>query len=160
MLMLNMSAKRQGSRGRLFVITGVIALLAVAGGSMYWLYQNKQQANTTPQSQTPGNNTPTSQPTRDAESEGSSFPVPETTPKDSVKNYTLVTENEEYKIRRDQNGGYLITLYPIVNNSSQYSTYNDQLREYKKHALDYLKTQNVDVTKVEITYEPAEAANL
>jgi hypothetical protein len=127
---------------------------------MYWLYQNRQQANTTPtqNSQTPENNTPTSEPTRNAESEGSNFPVPKTTPKDAVKNYTLVTENEEYKIRRDENGDYLITLYPIV--GSAYGSYQDQLREYKQHALDYLKTQNIDVTKVEITYEPAEAANL
>ncbi|HSE61260.1 MAG TPA: hypothetical protein VLA88_03110 [Candidatus Saccharimonadales bacterium] len=162
--MLNVPAKNQTPKRRLFVITGVVALLVMAGVSIYWLYQNKQNAqnvaaNQGSQSQ-PENKTPTTEPTRPAESEGSNFPVPETTPQDAVKNYTLVTENEEYKIRKDQNGGYLITLYPIVNNSSQYSTYNDQLKEYKQHALDYLKKQNVDVTKAKITYEPAEAANL
>lgn len=162
--MLNLTASKRTPKRRIFVITAVIALLVMGGVSAYWLYQNKQQhlENNSPAetTQAPENKTPTSEPTRPAESEGSNFPVPQNTPPDAVKNYTLVTENEEYKIRKDQNGGYLITLYPIVNNSSQYSTYNDQLKEYKGHALDYLKKQNIDVTKVKITYEPAEATDL
>lgn len=163
MLMLKTPAAKRMPKRRLFVVLGIVIMLAAAGACLYWLYQNKQKdATITPQNtqSQPENKTPTSEPTRQEESEGSNFPVPKTTPDNAVKNYSLVVENEEYKIRKDQNGNYLITLYPIVNNSSQYNTYNDQLKEYKQHALDYLKKQNVDITKVEITYEPAEAANL
>jgi hypothetical protein len=161
MLMLKLPARKRVPKRRLFVIIGMIGLLIAAGASIYWLSQNKQVAHEPPKTTSqPENKTPTSEPTKPAQSEGNSFPVPQTTPDSSVKNYTLVTENEEYKIRRDQNGDYLITLYPIVNNASQYGTYNDQLKTYKQHALDYLKNQNIDVTKVKITYEPTEAANL
>jgi cytoskeletal protein RodZ len=162
MLMLKMPANSGVPKRRLLIIVGMVGLLAIAGVCLYWLKQNPPAAHTTTEQsqQQPENKTPTSEPTKPAQSEGSNFPVPQTTPDNSVKNYTLVTENEEYKIRRDQNGDYLITLYPIVSSSSQYGTYNDQLKTYKQHALDYLKNQNVDVTKVKITYEPAEAANL
>ena len=106
--------------------------------------------------------TPSPAPGRTEKSEGSSFTVPDSVPQGAIKNYTLVTENEQYKIRHDeQSDSYIITLYAIINNPSQYDMYRDQLREYKQNALDYLKTEKkVDTSKANITYEPAEATDL
>jgi hypothetical protein len=99
--------------------------------------------------------------TREEESEGTTFPVPVDTPEDAIKNYELVTENEEYKIRRDSgSNSYIITLYAIINRPDQYDMYREQLREYKQHALDYLTDKGVNVSQVTITYEPEEATNL
>lgn len=99
--------------------------------------------------------------TYQASSEGSTFEVPGDVPKESIKNYTLITENEEFKIRRDGNtDDYLITLYAIINRPDQYDMYKDQLREYKRHALEYLEGQGIDISKIDITYEPAEATQL
>lgn len=99
--------------------------------------------------------------TREEESEGETFPVPDNVPKDAIKNYELITENEEYKIRRDrESGSYLITLYAIINRPDQYDMYTAQLGEYKQKALQYLRDAGVDVKKAEITYEPAEATDL
>ncbi len=85
--------------------------------------------------------------------------VPETVDPSSVKPYTTVTENETYKIR-ELNGDYVITLYAIINRPDQSDEYRDQLRRYKQDALNYLKEHSVDVTKVNIAYEPEEASQL
>lgn len=99
--------------------------------------------------------------TRQEESEGETFPVPDNVPKDAIKNYELLAENEQYKIRRDrESGSYLITLYAIINRPDQYDMYKEQLGEYKRNALQFLKDRGVDTTKAEIKYEPDEAENL
>lgn len=99
--------------------------------------------------------------TRQETSEGSTFDVPEGVPKDAIKNYTLITENEEFKIRREPGtNNYIITLYAIINNPSQYSMYQDQLREFKQHALKYLSDNGIDPKSISIIYEPEEATQL
>ena len=100
-------------------------------------------------------------PTRTATSEGKKFDVPADLPQDAVKDYVLVTETDEYKIRQvPSTSNYIITLYAIINRPDQYSMYQDQLKEYKQKALDYLKSTGVNVDKATITYEPQEATNL
>lgn len=104
---------------------------------------------------------PKSGPPAQASSEGTTFPVPNDLPSGAIQDYVLVTENEQYKIRRyGDTNRYTITLYAIINNPDQYSMYQDQLREYKQLALEYLKNKGVDTSQIEITYEPSEASNL
>jgi hypothetical protein len=96
-----------------------------------------------------------------ATSEGSTFEVPGDVPKEAIKNYTLVMENEQFKIRRDEGtSNYIITLYAIINRPDQYDAYRDQLKEYKQNALDYLAGQGVNINKIDVTYEPTEAKQL
>ncbi len=97
-------------------------------------------------------------PTHTATSEGSTFQVPNNVSKESVKNYQLITDNDEYKIR-ELGGTYTITIYAIINNPSQTDSYHQQLHDYKQAALTYLTQHNIDVNKVPITYDPAEAAH-
>lgn len=77
----------------------------------------------------------------------------------SNNDYRLLTENERFKIRTDGNK-YLITLYAIINRPDQRDLYIDQLRSYKKEALDYLKNNGYDVTTSQVNYEPEEAQDL
>lgn len=76
-----------------------------------------------------------------------------------VFDYVLVTENETYKIRK-LDKEYYVTLYAIINRPDQSEMYRDQLRQYKKDALDYLTKQGVDINTARIKYEPEEATNL
>ena len=142
---------------KLLIVGSLLAVIAAAGVGAYW-YLNKDQP--AAKSQPSNNSEPGA--SRTETSEGSSFTVPDSVPEGAIKNYTLVTENEQYKIRHDEkSNSYIITLYAIINNPSQYDTYRDQLREFKQNALDYLKTEKqVDTSKASITYEPAEATDL
>lgn len=140
-------------------------LVVLALGVGAYLYMNRNRGasdNTTKNSSSQQSNDKQKQPDGPKEtSEGQTFPVPEDLPKDAVKNYALVTENDEYKIRRlEGTNKYTITLYAIINNPSQYDMYRDQLKEYKQKALDYLKGKGIDVNSLEITYEPDEAKSL
>lgn len=85
-------------------------------------------------------------------------PQPAQTPSPT---YIVITENEQFKIRREENTShYVITLYAIINRPDQYDTYRAQLRDYKQKALQYLQDKNIDITKATITYEPPEATSL
>jgi hypothetical protein len=97
-------------------------------------------------------------PTQTVTTEGKDIQVPTNVDPSSIKNYTLITENENYKIRT-LNGTYVITLYPIVNSPDGVS-YNDQLKQFKKEALNYLGSRGVDTTNITIVYDPPAAANL
>ena|SRR5687767_14099317 len=144
------------SKKPLFITITVILLLLLGG--LYALYKagyiklpgaNSEQTNAD------------NQKPREAVSEGSTFPIPDDIPQESIKDYKLITENEQYKIRFDEkSNSYLITLYAIINSPDQYSMYQDQMREYKQNALDYLKDTGKDVKTLEIKYEPEEAAQL
>jgi hypothetical protein len=92
-------------------------------------------------------------------SEGAEITVPDDVDPSSIQDYNLITENETYKIR-ELNGEYYITLYAIINRPDQTEMYHDQLRQYKQDALNYLETKNINITEVEIHYEPSEAADL
>lgn len=87
--------------------------------------------------------------------------VPEDLDPSLIKDYQLVTENEQFKIRKDKNSGdYLITLYAIINRPGQADLYNEQLKEYKQNALQYLKNNGVNTSEASIEYEPSKAADL
>lgn len=144
----------------LLLLTGCLVIAVVAAALFFtWpsTNTNETQNNTPSPSQTSEpSDGQTNQDNTEAENPSSGEPV--TTP---GSEYSVITENEQYKIQRDsQNKNYIITLYAIINNPSQYDTYREQLREYKRNALDYLTGQGVDTTKVNITYEPPEATDL
>jgi len=155
MYTLKNTSKRHTQRPRSLIVV-LLVLLLLAGASSVWYYRHRTAQTRAQQkvaSAKPGENTATS--------EGHTFPVPEELPKEAVKNYTLITENEQFKIRKGENSNtYIITLYPIVNNASQYSTYKDQLKEYKQSALKYLTDKGTNINTADITYEPQDANTL
>lgn len=130
-----------------------ILILTLLGIGLYYLLSNSSPDTTKKES---GD---TEHTTYEAESEGSKFNVPTDVDQSSIKNYELVTENEQFKIRKLDNK-YVVTLYPIVNRPDQSSYYNDQLREYKQKALDYLREKGVNTETAEIIYEPDTAKDL
>ena len=143
------------SKKPLFIII-IIAIALLAAGAFFAYKGGYLNFSNTNDAKTAENEKP-----REATSEGSSFPIPDEIPKESIKDYKLITENEQYKIRFDEkSNSYLITLYAIINSPDQYSMYQDQLREYKHDALNYLKDTGKDVNTLEIKYEPEEAAQL
>ena len=75
-------------------------------------------------------------------------------PEQNVEKETL-----NYKIKKTSEG-YTITLYAILNKPEQYDEYISQLKQYKTEALNYLQSQNVNISNVNIIYEPNEANNL
>ncbi len=58
------------------------------------------------------------------------------------------------------NPKYKITLFAIINRPSQHDSYIAQLKTYKKQALDWLKSNNIDVEKSQLEYLPPIAKNL
>ena len=55
---------------------------------------------------------------------------------------------------------YLITLYAIINRQDQYSAYVEQLKQFKREALDYVSSHGGNVSKLLIQYLPPQAADL
>lgn len=148
---------RKSTGNKRTIIAAAILVLIAVGATAHILYSNNGDRNDTPGE----NRSVTEDRTRQEESEGSTFEVPDNVPKDAIKNYELITENELFKIRKDRESeSYLITLYAIINRPDQYDLYRDQLSEYKNKALQYLREQGVDTQKAEIEYEPKEASNL
>lgn len=150
-----MIIKPKSSKKKIILIA--IALLILVGGIVYVLGRvNNWWGASSVSKDDPG--VPQ---TRIEKSEGKEFEVPEELPKESVKDYVLITEDERFKIRRSPGtDNYIVTLYAIINNPSQYDLYKDQLREYKNEALNYLKKTGVTIEKANITYEPQEAKDL
>ena len=67
----------------------------------------------------------------------------------------------DYRVLPDGNHLALtITLKAILNRADQLAAYQAQLKAYKAEALAFLRSQNVDPAAYQITYDPAEAANL
>ena len=54
---------------------------------------------------------------------------------------------------------YILTLYAIINKPSDRPMYVDQLKRYKAEAFTYIRSKSADPTKLQINYEPTEAAN-
>lgn len=142
------------SRKKIVIVT-LLAILIIATALVALLFFDRHQIQTTP-TVTDEYGAPQ---TYSAQSEGKDIQVPTNVDSSQIKNYQLITENEQYKIRL-LDSTYTITLYAIINRPDQYDSYQDQLREYKQNALNYLKKSGVDVTKVKIIYEPKEAENL
>lgn len=147
-------------------MTILATLLIASSGVAYGLTAYNSSADTTP---TSGEKVPQS--TEDDEVAPQPEPVnlnpieqepvvsPEDLPAESIKDYRLITENEQYKIRQ-LNDEYVITLYPIINRPDQSNSYTSQLKEYKANALNYLSSKGVDTNSARIIYEPDEATNL
>ena len=67
----------------------------------------------------------------------------------------------DYRVLPDGNHLALtITLKAILNRADQLAAYQAQLKAYRAEALAFLRSQNVDPAAYQITYDPAEAANL
>ena len=155
-----MKIKTTGNR----ITKRTIALLALAivvVGIGLFIYIKNTQENTTLTPTDAQNKTEkvTENRTYEATSEGKTITVPDNVDPSSIKNYRLVTENETYKIL-ELSGEYYVTLYPIINRPDQSNTYQDQLKEYKQSAIDYLKKSNINIQKTKIYYEPSEATDL
>jgi len=82
---------------------------------------------------------------------------PATPPSD---NAPFPVENSHYRIEKNDNSHYTITLYAILNNPSQYDEYTTQLREYKKEALSYLNTRLGSTNNLTISWNPPAAKDL
>lgn len=138
------------------ITVAVLLFFAVFALGAYGWWRMDRQQNSTPQDETTNIGQPE---TYTAETEDQKVQVPEGVPKSSIKNYELLTENEQFKIRK-LGDVYTVTLYAIINNPDQYDYYRDQLREYKQNALDYLKDNNINTEEITIIYEPEEATDL
>lgn len=55
---------------------------------------------------------------------------------------------------------YVVTLYALINRPSQYPAYVAQLKQYKKEALDYIRSKGGDPSKMNLEILPPEAAQL
>lgn len=137
-----------------------LILLVLAGSGLYaWQHHiSKTHRAATGSSATTTSSEPDIKvPTHSATTEGQTIQVPDNVAPGSIKDYALITENDQYKIR-ELNGAYTITLYAIINNPSEADSYHQQLHDYKQAALQYLTQHGVNVNKVSITYDPPEAA--
>lgn len=77
---------------------------------------------------------------------------------------TLPKETLDYRIDYTQAGDnnqyvYTITLYAVINGPQDRPQYEQELKQYKQEALDYIKSQNIDPSTLTINYVPSEAAN-
>lgn len=59
-----------------------------------------------------------------------------------------------YKLEDTSNIVFTITLYGIINSPSQYNEYQKQLSQYKAEALNYLRSNGVDVNKEKMEFTP------
>ena len=67
----------------------------------------------------------------------------------------------DYRVLPDGNHLALtITLKAILNRADQLAAYRAELESYKAEALAFLRSQSQDPAAYQITYGPAEAANL
>lgn len=142
---------------KFFLATSV--LLAVVAATAIW-YLGSRTTPTKPSAQTTKTTNPigSENSTHTQQTSGENVTVPNNVPSQSVKDYKLIVDTPDYKIR-ELNGAYTITLYAIINNPSEADSYRQQLHQYKQEALNYLTQHGVDVNKVSITYDPPEAAN-
>lgn len=146
------------SKSHKFLRTSAILVLLAVIGVAVWYFGFHQTPTPTPAPTKSDSLVGTDNSIHTETSENQKFPVPNNVPSGSIKDYRLITDNSEYKIR-ELNGAYTITLYAIINNPSQADSYHQQLHDYKQAALNYLTEHGVNVNKVSITYDPPEAAN-
>lgn len=161
-----MKIENRKNRSKKPLIITAVALALIAGGFTVFALQEQSSAPAA-QKANDDNETPREeeQPQEEPEVETPIPPqeeTPESAPQDiDTSNFTLVTENEQFAIRKDTNSNtYQITLYAIINRPDQAEYYRDQLKEYKTNALNYLKNRDVNIESARIVYEPEEAASL
>jgi hypothetical protein len=129
-----------------WIVVAIVVILA--GAVVAYLLMRPEKSSTSNQNQ--------------ASSDGLVTPNPsEQIPSEITPDKSLFVENDQYKIRYDeQSDTYTVTLYAIINNPSQYESYKADLKTYKQAALQYLTEHDVNVEKVKIVYEPEEAKDL
>lgn len=150
-----MARNRNKSLNRKLFLGTMLVLVIISAG----LFASKKSQHRDPAPKEKETSNIGQPPTYRTESEGQKIEVPENVPEESIKNYELIIENEQFKIRK-LGSTYTITLYAIINRPDQYDFYKDQLREYKQNALDYLKNNNINPETTNIIYEPDEAKDL
>lgn len=151
--------RKKHTRKKLLVIVLVVVALLAVGGYYVWAnYIAPKQQEPTSEAQE-ATESSTENRTYTTETEDQEITVPDNVDPSSIKNYTLITENETFKIR-ELEGEYYITLYAVINRPDQADMYRDQLSQYKQDALSYLRTHNINPDQVNLHYEPAEAASL
>ncbi len=84
---------------------------------------------------------------------------PSTVGGDVFKNKLLIL-NTKFEIRQSGTNSYIVALKAIYNRPSQYASYVEQLKQYKKESLEWLRANNIDPEKVQIEYVPKEAKDL
>jgi hypothetical protein len=154
-------------RSRRITTVVLACILLIIGGVIFWQLQKNSDPDSSNGGPISSQNIPDSN-NHDTEEDpttpqngktSTSAPIPSNVSPESIKPYTLITENETYKIR-ELDGVYTVTLYAVINRPEQSSQYYEQLKQYKQDALDYLSGHSVDINRVRIQYEPQEATNL
>jgi hypothetical protein len=154
------------------IITVLVAAFLVLAGSGVYAYVNRDDTpdtvNTTQKASVDdGQENPQPVATEDTPNDSQEAVVeeePEQTvvvPELDIPDTTgLPVDTNHFKIEEVKADTYLITLYAIINSPSQYAEYQQQLKQYKTEALEYLETNNIDVDVSTINYSPEEAADL
>lgn len=75
------------------------------------------------------------------------------------KNKLLIL-NTKFEIRQSGQNSYVVALKAVYNRPGQYTAYLEQLKVFKKEALDWLRTNKIDPAKAQIEYVPKEAKDL
>lgn len=153
-----MKINNQKNNKKKIIIASLLAATALLAGA-YYTYSTYVNKETPAQNKTKESLKSKEDRTYETKTEGQTITVPDNVDESSIKNYTLVVEDETYKIR-ELDGQYYITLYAIINRPDQSDTYRDQLQQYKQDALDYLENKNIDTNKIKIYYDPSEAESL
>lgn len=68
-------------------------------------------------------------------------------------------ENARYRIEQTGELSFDVTLFAVINSSSQYNDYQTQLREYKNEVQSYLNNRFKD-KNINITWNPKDANSL
>lgn len=76
------------------------------------------------------------------------YPVLTELPRETL-DYKIEYSNPELNVIE-----FGITLYPISPKSERPNSYKEELQQYKKDALDFLKSKGVDVSRAKITITP------
>lgn len=153
------AANARKSRRKVLPILAAVLLLAGLGGVFAYMQTRESKDPEQTQQATEADRSVGDVPTYEAETEGRTIEVPNNVDPGSIKDYELVTENEQFKIRK-LGEEYVITLYAIINNPNQADMYREQLKEYKQNALQYLTQQGINTNNIPIKYEPDEARTL
>jgi hypothetical protein len=61
----------------------------------------------------------------------------------------------DYSVDSNNNLGFTVTTYAIINGPSDYSQYLKDTNTYRQQALDYLKSNGIDPTKYKVSYIPS-----
>jgi len=154
------------------LILGSVLLIAIIGG-IFWLDNSSDTSSVDPNAPATVNSTQKASVDDGQESPVVNVPTETSeTEEEPIEQTVVVPELElpegggipvdtnHFKIEEVKSDTYLITLYAIINSPSQYQEYQQQLRDYKAEALEYLENNNIDADTITINYSPEEAADL